>query len=196
VVERLTVRDAALRLGISAATVRRQIAAGELVAEQEARPQGMRWWVLLDTTMSVLPHADGVEEQALPGHRAAIDRALDEIAFLRRKLDEASVAQSELRRLLAMQGETLLRLQSAHHSSAQLQFTDASSAASGALGASNELREEQHGVRGDASNSDPAVIDAFNRIVPEAIGRAAQQAELKKKQRKKLVRRIARLLRG
>ena len=46
--ERVTVREAARRLGVSVATVRRRIAAGELDAETEERPQGTRFLVLLD----------------------------------------------------------------------------------------------------------------------------------------------------
>jgi hypothetical protein len=45
--ERVTIREAAQRLGVSPDTIRRRIAKGELQAVQEARPQGFVWMVEL-----------------------------------------------------------------------------------------------------------------------------------------------------
>lgn len=44
--ERISTAEAARRLGISTATVKRRIATGGLRAEYEPRPGGARWWVL------------------------------------------------------------------------------------------------------------------------------------------------------
>lgn len=44
---RVTISEAAVRLGVSPDTVRRRIARGELAAEKEARPQGFVWFVTL-----------------------------------------------------------------------------------------------------------------------------------------------------
>jgi len=99
-VERLTTRAAAARLGVSAATIRRMIQAGELHAEREVRPQGSRWYVLLDGAADTSRHAS---ERA---HGTSLEPdawrvALETIADLRRRLDAAEQAQSELRQLLA-----------------------------------------------------------------------------------------------
>jgi hypothetical protein len=108
--ERLTVRDAALRLGISTATIRRKLGAGELQGEVERRPQGTRWWVLLDTEATEIPPGMGAGPHTR-SERDALALALDEVAYLRRKLDEANEGQAELRKLLAMQQETIRMLQ-------------------------------------------------------------------------------------
>jgi excisionase family DNA binding protein len=92
VVERVTTEEAAQRLGISVATVRRRIAAGALRAEQEQRPQGTRWLVLLDSgEPSVERLTQGHKPKTGTHHEASdreLERALDEVTYLRRKLDE------------------------------------------------------------------------------------------------------------
>jgi len=48
--ERVTIREAAERLGVSPDTIRRRITRGTLEAVQEPRPQGFVWMVELPTT--------------------------------------------------------------------------------------------------------------------------------------------------
>jgi len=48
-VQEVTISQAAELLGISQATVKRRLARGELTGRQEARPQGYRWLVEVDT---------------------------------------------------------------------------------------------------------------------------------------------------
>ena len=83
-VERLTVREAAFLLGVSASTVRRRIATSELRAEREERPQGSRFWVYLpagtpppttpaDSPPGMLP----APVAALEAHIESLERTLD-----------------------------------------------------------------------------------------------------------------------
>ena len=117
-IERLTTQEAAHRLGISPATVRRLIAAGTLPAEREVRPQGTRWLVLLDTSADALldskPRVTSVQRD-----RDTLTVALETIADLRRRLDAAEQAQAELRQLLAREQETVKLLQAGDASTAQ-----------------------------------------------------------------------------
>jgi|SRR5215207_8477707 len=99
-IQRLTVQQAAIRLGLSSATIRRMIRAGQLPAEREERPQGSRWIVLWDDDA----HASA--QAATPGHGTsqtpdALHVALATIEDLRRRLDASEQAQAELRRMLA-----------------------------------------------------------------------------------------------
>lgn len=126
-IERLSTKEAAHRLGISPATVRRLIAAGTLPAEREARPQGARWWVLLDTSADA-PSDSKPRVTSVQRDRDALAVALETIADLRRRLDVAEQAQSELRQLVAREQETVKVLQvgnvSSTHSSARGTFHD------------------------------------------------------------------------
>jgi excisionase family DNA binding protein len=99
-IQRLTVQQTAIRLGLSSATVRRMIRAGQLQAEREVRPQGSRWIVLWDDDA----HASA--QASTPGHATsqtpdALHVALATIEDLRRRLDASEQAQAELRRMLA-----------------------------------------------------------------------------------------------
>lgn len=117
-IERLSTKEAAHRLGISPATVRRLIAAGTLPAERAARPQGARWLVLLDTSPDASPDLKP-RVTSVQRDRNALVVALETIADLRRRLDTAEQAQSELRQLLAREQETVKVLQASSASSAQ-----------------------------------------------------------------------------
>jgi excisionase family DNA binding protein len=98
--ERLTVREVALRIGVSPATVRRMIAAGQLRAERESRPQGSRWIVLWSEELYVSVQASRLAHGTSP-EPDALRVALETIADLRRRLDAAEEERTELRRLLA-----------------------------------------------------------------------------------------------
>ena len=99
-VERLTTRAAAARLGVSTATIRRMIQAGELRAEREVRAQGTRWIVLFDTARDASAVASARAHGTSP-EPDALRVAVETIADLRRRLDAAESAQAELRQLLA-----------------------------------------------------------------------------------------------
>ena len=120
-IERLSTRETARRLGISVATVRRKIAAGELHAVREQRPQGERWLVLFDTSVDASRYAPSDSAPRITsahangntnGHHGELALALDTIADLRRRLDAAEQAQAELRQLLAREQETVRALRS------------------------------------------------------------------------------------
>jgi len=134
-IERLTTQEAAHRLGISPATVRRKIATGELQAEKEARPQGIRWWVLLDSAHAVLV-GSAPRVTSAHGARESLGFALETIADLRKRLDEAERSQAELRQLLAREQETVRLLQSGSTQGSAHETTHGSSRdLSGASGA-------------------------------------------------------------
>jgi len=61
-VEKVSVQEAARRLGISVDTVRRRIGKGQLTARQEPTAQGFRWEVELQPN-----------DQPLNGHESSID---------------------------------------------------------------------------------------------------------------------------
>lgn len=118
-VERLTTTEAARRLGVSVATVRRRCAAGLLRSETEARPQGARLWVLWDGA----PDAPPTEQDAPPTRRAASAEASPtaqdapgaasapvpraDYDWLRQRLEASEQAQAELRRLLLAAHQTI-----------------------------------------------------------------------------------------
>jgi len=61
-VEKVSVGEAARRLGVSTDTIRRRIGKAELTAHREPTPQGYRWEVELEPN-----------DQALNGHESDID---------------------------------------------------------------------------------------------------------------------------
>lgn len=66
--ERLSMKQAAERLGVSVDTIRRRLKKGELVGEKEPTPQGYEWRIILPREES-----DATEPQA--------DHAARSIAF-------------------------------------------------------------------------------------------------------------------
>jgi hypothetical protein len=104
VIERVTTQEAAKRLGMWVATIRRHIAAGELQGESDVRPQGTRWYVMLPTdqeapetdhetshgTAHTAHQAESHATEDAPRDVSALmlERADDEIQYLRKKLDE------------------------------------------------------------------------------------------------------------
>ena len=94
--ERLTVRQAAQRLGVSPATVRRRIEAGELDAEREIRPQGSRYIVLLDnaTAARESERAEASRRDREPSPESS------EITFLRREIERLHAALEREQSLL------------------------------------------------------------------------------------------------
>lgn len=147
-IERLTTQEAARRLGVSVATVRRKIAAGELQGVQEARPQGARWYVLLplsDTdhepshgTSHTAQQAteDRSEDASRDVPALMLERAYDEVAYLRKKLDEVT--------------ELLAREQQAH-----LQTRLMLHAPEDRSGSAHETSQAPDGERSDSDAPEP-----------------------------------------
>lgn len=116
--ERVTIRDAAARLGVSADTIRRRLRAGTLTGERVSTPQGHRWVVALPVTLEPPPvadpgkpisvrdsaGADALEVAALRERVAGLERlgaelATDRDAWRERAAQDADAAR-ELRILL------------------------------------------------------------------------------------------------
>lgn len=129
-IERLSTLEAARRLGISVATVRRRIAVGELTAEQEVRPQGKRWVVLLDDRSDASPTSSPRVTRAQPS-RDALAVALNEVAFLRQQLEVSQRGEAELRQLLGREQEANRMLRLVQASSAQQTAPETSQPVSG-----------------------------------------------------------------
>jgi excisionase family DNA binding protein len=100
--DRITTAEAARRLGVAPATVRRWIVAGDLPAQCEPRPGGSRWWVLWseDLTARTVRAHEPVHERApeRTGDRDALAVALRTITRLERELE---IAHSEKAQLLS-----------------------------------------------------------------------------------------------
>ena len=97
--ERLSVEDAARRLGISVSTVRRRIRDGMLTVEQEATPQGFRYWVLFTGESS------GTSAAAAPE-----SATVAELEVVRAERDWLRARVEELTALLNREQEAVLRL--------------------------------------------------------------------------------------
>jgi excisionase family DNA binding protein len=95
-VERLTVRQAGARLGVSPTTIRRMIAAGELRAEREHRPQGARWIVLLDTETDAPHHAPSRAGGTSLVTNVLVTDLRQRVAFLERLTEHQAGQISEL----------------------------------------------------------------------------------------------------
>jgi excisionase family DNA binding protein len=65
--ERLPIKEAAERLGVSADTVRRRMKKGELVGEKESTPQGYEWRILLPVRPGTRTAGEGAVPQDAPG---------------------------------------------------------------------------------------------------------------------------------
>jgi len=93
-VEKVSVGEAARRLGVSVDTIRRRIGKGELTAHQKATPQGFRWEVELELT-----------DQPLNGHDSNIlvTTLQAQVQAQAEELDARRREVSELHQLLAQQ---------------------------------------------------------------------------------------------
>lgn len=94
--ERLTVRQAGARLAVSPTTIRRMIAAGELRAEREERPQGARWIVMLPAASDAPHHAPPRTGDTSLVTNALVSDLRDRVAFLERLTEHQAGQISEL----------------------------------------------------------------------------------------------------
>ena len=106
--ERLTIADAAERLGVSPVTVRRRLKKGELSGEQEPTPQGYEWRVLLPFTIEPPPSTDGDHPPPPPNDQAETMQVLrDTIVLLRDELETRTREIERLHVLLSQQASAL-----------------------------------------------------------------------------------------
>ena len=99
-VERLTVRQAGTRLGVSPTTVRRMIAVGELQAEREIRPQGARWIVLFSTERDAPAHEPNRASGTSLVTNAVVSDLRERVAFLEQlTAQQANQISALIRRL-------------------------------------------------------------------------------------------------
>ena len=107
--ERLTVRQAGARLGVSPTTIRRMIAAGELQAAREIRPQGARWIVLFGTDADAPSHAPNRASGTSLVTNAMVSDLRERVAFLEQLTAQQANQISELiRRLPALPAGTVV----------------------------------------------------------------------------------------
>jgi hypothetical protein len=137
--QRLTTAEAGKRLGVSGTQIRRLVAAGKLQAEIEERPQGTRLIILWsedetaarnglhtvwppDATTGGHVHENGTHRDATEDEPDATqvatdetgtfdrDHLLDEIAWLRSRLEAAEQERAQLRELVAREQATVSTL--------------------------------------------------------------------------------------
>jgi excisionase family DNA binding protein len=82
----VSIKEAAQRLGVVEATVRRHIHNGELVAHQVPRPQGFVWMVELPGDEVGKPGNNGMSEELMGSLRDTIRRQDETIAQLQEQL--------------------------------------------------------------------------------------------------------------
>jgi hypothetical protein len=100
----VTIEEAARRLGVSQATVRRRAKRGALRATKRELPTGYQWFVELPITQE----APAATQPATQDQDAEIRRLEEHVADLRRRTDDQAREISELHRLLANQQQLLL----------------------------------------------------------------------------------------
>lgn len=114
--ERLSIRDAAERLGVSPDTIRRRMKKGELVGEKEPTPQGYEWRIILPTEESDTgepqldeapepPRSEAIELELL---RERIDELKEERDAWKEQAQRSGDAERELRILLRQAQELAL----------------------------------------------------------------------------------------
>ena len=109
-VDRLTIDEAARRLGVSVSTIRRQIRAGWLRVEREQTPQGFRYVVLLEAAPDHHDHPSADDDAATADRH---DQAQTQEAMARR-IDWLERRVEELVTLLNREQEAVLRLTETH----------------------------------------------------------------------------------
>jgi len=90
-VEKVSVGEAARRLGVSTDTIRRRISKGELTAHQEPTPQGFRWEIELGPNDQPLNGHDGDNEVLVTILRAQVQAQAEELDARRREVQELHV---------------------------------------------------------------------------------------------------------
>jgi hypothetical protein len=172
----LLLADAARQLGIHPETLRRQVKRGE---RQARRDKHGRYWV--DIPGSSTPHeatessTHGVDDAYTPS-RQEFERLLGEVTFLRHQLEEAATERAELRRMLNLEQQTVA----------------AFSAPAALAGPAHDAAAQPECV-----HSAPDVAEVMQPPpAAETLAQALRDAGVKKKQRRKLLDRLASVWRG
>jgi len=99
-VEKISVGEAARRLGVSTDTIRRRISKGELLAHREPTPQGYRWEIELQPNNQPLNGHAGDNELLVTTLQAQVQAQAEELDARRREVQELHVllqsAQAQL----------------------------------------------------------------------------------------------------
>ena len=110
----VSIKEAAQRLGVVEATVRRHIRNGELVAHQVPRPQGFVWMVELPEDEVEKPGNNGASVELMESLRDTIRRQDETIAQLQEQLQskdgqlESKDKQIEQLHVLLQQAQAVL----------------------------------------------------------------------------------------
>ncbi len=95
--ERVPIREAAGRLGVSPDTIRRRLKSGELTGQKEQIPQGFTWLVEVPFTIEPPPRPDASPEPSpAPAADLAPDQPTAPAAEVRRLEQLVEVLQTEL----------------------------------------------------------------------------------------------------
>lgn len=97
--DRVTLAEAATRLGVSEQTIRRRLKTGELQGEREVTAQGYRWWVSVPESVKGqdrpnVPTSTGVDAER-------IQRLEADNAWLKERVVQLEAASTKLVDLLA-----------------------------------------------------------------------------------------------
>ena len=107
---RATIREAALRLGVSQDTIRRRMRRGELQGVKVETPQGYTWYLdLPDDEPHQEPQAEGQRASTISelDHLREVNRMLqDEVETRRREVSELHILLQQAQRLLPMAPES------------------------------------------------------------------------------------------
>jgi len=87
-VAKVSISEAARRLGVSSDTIRRRIGRGELVAHQEATPQGYRWEIEIDLSDQPLNGHDSNLEALVTALQSQIQGQTIELDARRREVED------------------------------------------------------------------------------------------------------------
>lgn len=91
IVEKVSVGEAARRLGVSTDTIRRRISKGELIAHREPTPQGYRWEIELQPNDQPLNGQDSNLEVLVTTLQAQVQAQGEELDARRREVQELHV---------------------------------------------------------------------------------------------------------
>ncbi len=97
--DRLSMKHAAERLGVSVDTVRRRMKKGELIGEKEPTPQGYEWRIILPREES-----DATEPQGEPASASHQGDAI-ELELLRERIDELKQERDDWKEQAQRSGE-------------------------------------------------------------------------------------------
>jgi len=90
-VEKVSVGEAARRLGVSTDTIRRRIGKGELLAHREPTPQGFRWEIELGPDDQPLNSHEGNTGALVTILQAQVQAQAEELDARRREVQELHV---------------------------------------------------------------------------------------------------------